>query len=204
MAELGFFVCLDLGQLSDYSAMAILEVREHLDERHNAYFAYHARHLYRWPLRTSYPTIVREVSDLMVRDPLAGHSSLAADGTGVGRPIIDMLSEAGLYPISITITGGAAVIAPSWNEYCVPKRDLVSSIQAALQRRRLRIAADLPEAKTLQDELANFEVKVSAAAHDTYGTWREGKHDDLVLAISLGVWLGSQGRRPGDSAVRAW
>jgi hypothetical protein len=190
MPALGYFVGLDLGQMSDHSALAILEVHEYLDEHHEPYFANDVRHLHSYPLLTSYPEIVRDIASLLTCEPLAQRSTLIVDATGVGRPVVDLLSEVRLYPVSITITGGTEVLTPNW--------------KAALQRRRLRIAADLPVAKILQDELANFEVKVTLAAHDTYGTWREGKHDDLVLALACALWVGAQGRRPGDSAVQAW
>ena len=32
----------------------------------------------------------------------------------------------------------------------------------------------------------------SMAAHDIYGAWREGQHDDLVLATALAVWFGER------------
>jgi hypothetical protein len=65
-----------------------------------------------------------------------------------------------------------------------PKRDLVGVAQAALQTSRLRIAADLPKAKAMIQGLQNFQVKITAAANDVYGAWREGTHDDLVLAVT--------------------
>ena len=34
------------------------------------------------------------------------------------------------------------------------------------------------------NELLNFEVKITAAANDTCSAWREGTHDDLVLALN--------------------
>jgi hypothetical protein len=27
-------------------------------------------------------------------------------------------------------------------------------------------------------------------AHDSYGAWREGAHDDLVLAVAVAAWYG--------------
>jgi hypothetical protein len=72
----------------------------------------------------------------------------------------------------------------------VPKRELVSVAQVALQTGRLKIAASLAEAATLTNELMNFKVKISLeTAHDSYGAWREGTHDDLVLALAL--WVGA-------------
>ena len=47
------------------------------------------------------------------------------------------------------------------------------------------------EAETLLQELVNYRVKIDPlTAHDSYNA-REGKHDDLVLALCLAVWLPS-------------
>ena len=32
-------------------------------------------------------------------------------------------------------------------------------------------------------------------AHDSYGAWREGAHDDMVLAVAIAVWWGLRWRR---------
>ena len=37
-------------------------------------------------------------------------------------------------------------------------------------------------------ELQNFQVKITLSANETFGSWREGIHDDLVLAVSLAAW----------------
>ncbi len=88
---------------------------------------------------------------------------------------------------AVTITGG---ITPSRDSdgYRVPKRDLVSTLQVLLQTQRLKVAQGLPDAAVLVQELLNFQVKITDAANDTYGAWREGTHDDLVLAVALAVW----------------
>jgi hypothetical protein len=46
----------------------------------------------------------------------------------------------------------------------------------------------LAHAETLETELQNFRVKITAAANETFGAWRERDHDDLVLALALAVW----------------
>ena len=77
----------------------------------------------------------------------------------------------------------------------MPKRDLVATLAVAMQQGRLKVAAVLPEAALLQEELQNFQVKMSVAGHDTYGAgddWREGVNDDLVLAVGLALWVGEQ------------
>jgi hypothetical protein len=42
----------------------------------------------------------------------------------------------------------------------------------------------------LARELAAFQVKVSTSAAEEMGAWREGAHDDLVLAVAVAMWLG--------------
>jgi hypothetical protein len=38
-------------------------------------------------------------------------------------------------------------------------------------------------------ELTGFQLKVDLrSGHDTYEAWREGIHDDLVLAVAIAAW----------------
>jgi hypothetical protein len=37
-------------------------------------------------------------------------------------------------------------------------------------------------------ELTTFQVKITPATNEIFGTWREGPHDDLVLAVAIAVW----------------
>ncbi len=196
MSALGYLCGLDLGQAQDYTALAVAEVHARAHE-----YIYCVRHLQRFGLKTSYPAIVRHVVALLQLPAVRGQTTLIADATGVGQPVIEMLKEAGLNPIAITITGGSVVTEQAWDHFHVPKRDLVSAIQIPLQGRRLSIAPALPEADLLKQELANFQVKVTTAAHDTYGAWRQGTHDDLVLALAVAIWYGSQQRAPGDYGI---
>jgi hypothetical protein len=146
------------------------------------------RHLERYALNTPYPAMIDHITALMNRPPLAGRSALVVDATGVGRPVVDALKDAGLKPVAVTITGGgrAALMRGGWH---VPKRDLIASAQIALQSRRLVIAEGLPETETLVRELRDYRVEISeATGHDSYNA-RSGRHDDLVLATALAVWF---------------
>jgi hypothetical protein len=78
----------------------------------------------------------------------------------------------------------------------VPKRDLVSTIQVLLQTKRLKIPTLLPEAHILLEEMTNFQVKISLAGHDSYGAWRGGTHDDLLLAVALACWAAEKKALP--------
>ena len=68
--------------------------------------------------------------------------------------------------------------------------ELVGLVQALLQTGRLKIVPSLKFASLLKTELLNFQVKVTPAANETFGAWREGAHDDLVLAVAMAAWLG--------------
>src|SRR5262245_36527098 len=100
----------------------------------------------------------------------------------------------------MTITGGQAVTVTEDGLHHVPKKELVTCRQLLLQGRRLKVARILPEADTLVKELQHFEVKVTASAHEVFGTWREGLHDDLVLAVALACWWAERWPPPGESA----
>ena len=45
----------------------------------------------------------------------------------------------------------------------------------------------LPEAQTLVQELETFRMKVAVADEESLA-WREGRNDDLVLAVAVAAW----------------
>jgi hypothetical protein len=144
--------------------------------------------LRRFPLGTPYPEIVERVAHLLAQPPLNEGSVLLIDCTGVGQPVVDQFRQAGLRPQAVTITAGREVTRDG-DDLHVPKRDLITATQVALQQDRLKIAEQLPESAALVRELLEFKVKITSAANDTYGAWREGTHDDLVLALAMAVWF---------------
>jgi hypothetical protein len=179
-----YYYGLDLGQAQDHSASVILEAHGEGDTR-----TYDCRFIEQHLLGTSYPALVRAVGALWQRPPLRDQCQLAIDHTGVGRPIFDLFTEAGLRPVGITITGGSGWHKETTLRWHVAKIQLVGIVQKFLQSGRLRIAASLPQAKLLQQELKDFRVKISKAANETYEA-RESAHDDVVLALSMSLWVG--------------
>lgn len=204
-----FYVGLDLGQAADFTAVCVLErisvdvgickkCRGKVQEIHH-----HLRHVERFPQGTSYPDIVKRVQDLVRSDQLKSRYLVLADGTGCGRPVIDLLRGAHINHRSIIITGGNAVTVDSDAAVHMPKKVLVSNLQVLLQTRRLKMSESLPEVKTLVDELLNFRVKITAAGNDTYSAWRERDHDDLVLALAMAAWWSEErGADDPDSQPR--
>lgn len=192
---------LDLGQLKDYSALAIIEAdstplvmnsdvgRFVIDGLPVA--AMRCRHLERFPLQTRYADIATKVRDRL--KVLKAECYLAVDKTGVGLGPFESLEAYGLNPIGITITGGNDVQAGATvRDWRVPKRDLVGTAQVALQNKVLTISSKLPMAEKLSHELLNFKMKITAEGHDTYNAWRENDHDDLVLAVAIAGWTAHQ------------
>jgi hypothetical protein len=87
----------------------------------------------------------------------------------------------------VNITGGASE-TKNGDYYGVPKRDLVTGMQVLLQSGGLQIAAGMPYGAALVEEMAEMRAKVTAAGNTQFGAWREGAHDDLVLAVALACW----------------
>jgi len=190
MSEITYLAGLDLGQASDYTALAILQ-RTITTNPREKFFA--VRHLERFPLGTSYPTICDRVVDLFDEPPLS-NGTLAVDQTGVGRAVVDLIRRARPQAIirPITITAGHAVV-PDDAGWHIPKKELVSVLQVLLQSRRLQVARGLPMAPLLVKELETFRVKITASANETFESWRERDHDDLVLAVAMAAWVGDRG-----------
>jgi hypothetical protein len=190
-------VAVDLAQTHDFTAISVHEFTP--GERQGS--TQHAvRHLERLPLGTAYPEQVERIAALVER---VGACELVVDQTGVGRPVVDMLRGRGLSPQAITITAGDNVSEDVFaREYRVPKRELVSTLQVALQTKRFQLAASLAEAKRWADEMLAFQVELTATGHDKYGNDESmHKHDDLVIATALGVWWAQNRKRPRIRAL---
>jgi hypothetical protein len=151
------------------------------------------RHLNRLPLRMAYPDQVAHVAKLLKLPPLdRERPDLVVDQTGVGRPVVDMFRRAGMRPIGCTITAGTQETQDEKDrtEWRVAKLLLVSRLQAALHEQTLNIA-NVPDAQTLGQELADFRGVFTDTGYARFGA-RDGAHDDLVLAVAIGVWYASR------------
>jgi hypothetical protein len=191
-----FFLGLDLGQSHDFTALSVLERAEIKGAWDAAGFGHrmHAvlrlRYLERIPLGTPYPDVVQRIADLMESPELYGSSELLVDATGVGRPVVDLLRQARLNGLlsPINITSGLAESRAANGYHNVPKRDLVIGLQLAFQKGALQIAADMPYAQKLIEEMSAMRIRISTAGNEQFGAWAEGEHDDLVSAVALSCW----------------
>jgi hypothetical protein len=211
MNDTRFFVGVDLGQVRDFTAIAVLEVAFKVGQWDPVSLAYPKipvlglRYLERIPLGTPYPEVVEKVREVTRSAELRGHCQLVVDATGVGVPVADILRKADLeclmYPVMIT---GGDVETSGNGFYRVPKTDLIVGLQVLFQQKGLKIAGKLPLGRALIEEMAAMRVKVTLSGHEQYETWREGEHDDLVFALALAYW-GAKKTRPRElSGAKEW
>jgi hypothetical protein len=189
-SEEKWLVGLDLGQSMDFSAMVVLR-RKTVGTGKDAYREYECPAIHRWPLGTSYVAIVADLNVKMAKLP--DKPILVVDGTGCGRPVVDLILRARLpvrQVVPVTITGGTTA-GRNGIYRSVPKRDLVGAVMAVMHHGRLHIAKALPETETLIKELRAFTAKITTAGNEKYeagGDWRQGAHDDIVLALALALF----------------
>jgi hypothetical protein len=159
---------------------------------------YRIEHLERLPLKTPYPAQVQRIGYIMAHLPR--DASLVVDFTGVGRGIYDMLVDAGLNPIGVTISSG---FNTNWdgNLVTVPKSTLVSKLVARLHGGELFVQKRLEGWPVLRRELLNFRPQITHSGVETWNA-RSGEHDDLVLATALCAWYLSDGSQPYTGLLR--
>jgi len=217
------YVGLDLGQVSDYTALVTLRREQELPDppKPKTFSAealdwkeiisppvvkpqlarYYCNIAERFELGMSYTVMANNLCRLF-DDVRFAKQTLVVDGTGVGRPVVDMFRKArpNCRILPVTITGGSQALGQtSVDEYGywhVPKKELVGSVQALLGTGRLEVAPDLRHAAVLVSEMKSFRYKINnETAHVSYEAWRDREHDDLVLALALAAWAGERGRK---------
>lgn len=188
------FVGLDIGQARDFAALAVLRGPPLPPDGDSDPQppVYDVPHLQRFPLGLPYPKLVEAVAEVLAAPALHG-AVLVVDRTGVGRPVVDMLTER-LKTVSscticaVTITSGHGAKRTAAGGLRVPKKELVDALKALVNGQRLRVCRSLSTAPALVRELEWFERRIGKTGREKFGAMREGQHDDLVLAVALAAW----------------
>ena len=185
------YLGLDLGQRTDYSALAVVDVVQVVGARRDPVtFALETsqhlnlRMLTRYPLGTPYTEIPDRVRHALVNQP-AGHfgpplqGTLAIDAGGPGLPVVDLIRQArlGCTLMPAIITGSGPGTNRSGGIYTVPRRELVSLLRIALESGKLLF----PPHMTLRDELATELSALESGGGQSH-------HDDLAMALALAIW----------------
>jgi hypothetical protein len=183
-------VSLDVGKAVDPAALCVLDWQESFVPHVKP--EYTVSNLKRWSLGTPYVSLSAWlVKFFETPDPKRVDEPppvLVVDETGVGAPVVEMIREAltkagvagGLIAITITAGGAVSQVVGQAGRWRVAKKVLASVLVTLFQSRRLNVAK-LPETETLLKEAQAFSVKITPAGNETFESWRESDHDDLVL-----------------------
>ena len=185
--EREFVIGVDLGKLTDYSAIALVERMPEMRgidpySRETIYRVRNVlRHLERVRLGTSYPRVVERVQELVREVSRAGLVTVVVDATGVGEAVMDTLRGAGMEGelVGVTITGGESVTTAGRGRWTVPKKEVVVGLQGMVVRREVEVSGDLRLREELMEEMVGMGRSLRAEG---------GGHDDLVLALGLAMW----------------
>jgi len=146
-------------------------------------YSFRVVNAHRPALGTSYPVIGAQVKAILEDLP---NADLIVDATGVGRGVVDILRGIGLHPHAVTITAGEGSHRHG-SHSSVSKIELISTLIATSQQDRLRIAPGIALRDVLVEEIAAFSPRRTATGAISY-EGANGTHDDLVLALAIGVW----------------
>ncbi|MGY8681193.1 hypothetical protein Q2941_25845 [Bradyrhizobium sp. UFLA05-153] len=196
-------VGVDLGKSVDSTAIAIMHhtikgtgewTADHKTRtrREKSVQRFDLLHLQRLPLGMNYVAQANAINEVMQREPLkSAKAKLVIDQSGVGAGVVDLMEANGLRLIRLQITAGSEQTHEG-RLYRVAKTILISKMEAAMHSKELHVAAALTEAESLRDELRDFQRHVTASGANTWSA-RAGKHDDIVLAVSYGIWWATSG-----------
>lgn len=175
-----FFAGLDLGPPGEPTGFAVVERPAPPAEPE-----LRVRHLERFAPGTPYESIV---DGAITRLP--AHTPLVVDQTGVGGAVVRLLRSRRPMPrvVPAALTAGHAAHVAEDGCWLVPKVELVTALQLALQARLLKVAPELPDAEALARDLAAFRLRAVPLADAATAAWREGASDDLVFAVALACW----------------
>jgi hypothetical protein len=199
-----YLIGVDLGQSQDYTAISVLRhqiialgtVTSDVEKQvhiHDSVERYDIVKLERLRLGMPYTDQVEYIRQLMLRPPL-DRAKLIVDETGVGRPVSDMFDLVGLKPERIAFTDGREAKQAGNRSWHVPKHILVSTLQANMNLKTLKIAPTILESGALKEELADFERHVTASGRATFGGRTE--HDDLVMSVAIVLWTAIRTAKP--------
>jgi hypothetical protein len=112
----------------------------------------------------------------------------AVDATGLGLGLAELLAEAGLPVLLVTIVPGVKVAHVLPDRITAGKAWLMGRVSAALSERRLRCDPSAAGAETLRSELSTVIPKWERTGHVRYEA--SAGHDDTVLALALALLAG--------------
>lgn len=196
-----------IAELSERPSGRLRHIQAHTDSAgyHQGYSepimetVYTVRMMQRLALGTVYPDVAARVAEIACSAHLFGRDRLLLiDETGVGLPVYELIAaevdarpqgreRVRMRPVMFTYGDRYERYRHGEAGSRLGKAYLVSRLQALLQTDRIHIPEEHPEAPAMLTEIKNYEIRVDQNAHDTYGAFKVGTHDDLVTALGLAV-----------------
>ncbi len=132
-----------------------------------------------------YPAIVARVREMAAARRLTRGCSLLIDITATGQSPLRLFEDQGLYPEPVEVTNATDAAYHNGIQQ-LPRRDMISAAQVALQSDRLKVSSELELAATLVTDLQAYDPTLAGPAA------RSGQNDDLVIAVAVAVWWGER------------
>jgi hypothetical protein len=179
---------LDLGQTTQASGLALIETRD-------GGASCQVRWLRRYPPGIAYGDIAESVVGILSRPLVARRASdrswyrpgLAVGITAVGKTVGRLFENKSASVRYVSLTAGDSETREG-QVHRVPKRELIGALQAALQQRQLEVAAALPDAGALIEELRRYTTRIGLGEEGDEWRRESGRLDDLVNALGLAYW----------------
>lgn len=190
-----YFCGCDLGgRKRDPSTLAIIEAKYTGSDR-----LYVVSYLKRFTLSLYFSDIADKLAKtdeslkrIAAKQGKTASNTFILDATGLGAPICEIVSNK-LGPNAdlkrVYITGGINTTEGSeYNEYHVPKGQLISGLMAAFDSKSIYMTRQSKEIDQIKTELSEFQIHITESGRDLYDDRGKGHHSDLVVALALAVW----------------
>lgn len=181
-------VGVDIGQMSDYTAIIVAEISRRDNSEGETFNHYTIRKIERVPLGTSYADVVKRCRDIY--DKLSKHKRLFIVDASGSRPIIDLFRAADMPILPIQITAGTTSRIEHGMGY-VSKLELASTLQIISSAKRVHLPKFSKFANAIRDEARRFELRVTDSGNLTFAGEGRSK-DDLIMALTYILWYGER------------
>lgn len=204
-----YFLGIDLAQAQDFTAIVAL-LDEQLPIMQDGLATLGARSLticYADRFKgVSYPSICSHLATLMVATPFSGRCKLTIDGSGLGRPVSDILTEQNVPHEAITMTAGQ-----NWSRkgryVSVGKTRLVEGLSVLFASGELTFATGLPLRGEIESDLSSFVLTETAAGNQIITQSRQsGSHGDLAIALACAAFSATalKPQTIGQAQLKGW
>lgn len=193
VVRLPYCTVLDVGRAKDYSVLVIMS----LDPRTRPY-RIRLERIEIAPHGTSSTDLAEAVGSAQAALIARGHPVFSAlDATGIGSGTAELVDLRSAVNVKVEITGDGRVIEDKWEpwRYKVPKRELVDALVTAMQAKTVTVSSNI-DARTRAEfirQVTGFSRIIApnkdGSAKVTYGNDSAvADHDDIVLAVAIGIW----------------